>query len=153
MSAVLRPAPSFESMTEADLCPVLEIEESIYAFPWTPGNFHDSLRAGYSCWVYRDGNELIGYAVLMLAAGEAHLLNLSVAAHAQSRGHGRTLLDNVAGVARRHGAKVLFLEVRPSNEVGQRLYAGYGFKQVGVRRSYYPARQGREDALVLSLSL
>ena len=153
MSAVLRPAPRFEPMTEADLRPVLEIEESIYAFPWTPGNFLDSLRAGYSCWVYRDGGELIGYAVLMLAAGEAHLLNLSVAAHAQSRGHGRTLLDNVAGVARRYGAKILFLEVRPSNEVGQRLYAGYGFKQVGVRRSYYPARQGREDALVLSLSL
>ena len=153
MSAVLRPAPRFEPMTEADLRPVLEIEESIYAFPWTPGNFQDSLRAGYSCWVYRDGGELIGYAVLMLAAGEAHLLNLSVAAHAQSRGHGRTLLDSVAGVARRYGAKVLFLEVRPSNEVGQRFYAGYGFRQVGVRRSYYPARQGREDALVLSLSL
>ena len=153
MSAVLRPAPSFEPMTEADLRPVLEIEESIYAFPWTPGNFQDSLRAGYSCWVYRDGGELIGYAVLMLAAGEAHLLNLSVAAYAQRRGHGRTLLSNVAGVARKYGAKVLFLEVRPSNEVGQRLYAGYGFKQVGVRRSYYPARRGREDALVLSLSL
>ena len=153
MSAVLRPAPSFEPMSEADLRPVLEIEESIYAFPWTPGNFQDSLRAGYSCWVYRDGGDLIGYAVVMLAADEAHLLNLSVAAHAQSRGHGRTLLDNVAGVARRYGAKILFLEVRPSNEVGQRLYAGYGFKQVGVRRSYYPARKGREDALVLSLSL
>ena len=153
MSAVLRPAPSFEPMSEADLRPVLEIEESIYAFPWTPGNFQDSLRAGYSCWVYRDGGDLIGYAVVMLAADEAHLLNLSVAAHAQSRGHGRTLLDNVAGVARRYGAKILFLEVRPSNEVGQRLYAGYGFKQVGVRRSYYPARRGREDALVLSLTL
>lgn len=153
MSAVLRPAPSFEPMTEADLRPVLEIEEGIYAFPWTPMNFRDSLRAGYSCWVYRDGGELIGYAVVMLAAGEAHLLNLSVAAHAQSRGHGRTVLDNVAGVARSYGAKILFLEVRPSNEVGQRLYAGYGFKQVGVRRSYYPARQGREDALVLSLAL
>ena len=153
MSAVLRSAPRFEPMTEADLNAVLEIEKSIYAFPWTPANFQDSLRAGYSCWVYRDGSELIGYAVLMLAAGEAHLLNLSVAAHAQSRGHGRTLLDSLAGIARRYGAKVLFLEVRPSNEVGQRLYAGYGFKQVGVRRSYYPARQGREDALVLSLAL
>ena len=153
MSAVLRSAPRFEPMTEADLRPVLEIEESIYAFPWTPGNFQDSLRAGYSCWVYRDGGELIGYAVLMLAAGEAHLLNLSVAAYSQRRGYGRTLLDNVAGVARGYGAKVLFLEVRPSNGVGQRLYAGYGFRQVGVRRSYYPARQGREDALVLSLSL
>lgn len=153
MSAVLRPAPSFEPMNEADLRSVLEIERGIYAFPWTPGNFQDSLRAGYSCWVYRDGDELIGYAVIMLAAGEAHLLNLSVAARAQSRGHGRTLLNNVAGVARKHGARVLFLEVRPSNEAGQRLYTGYGFKQVGVRRSYYPARHGREDALVLSLVL
>jgi ribosomal-protein-alanine N-acetyltransferase len=153
MSAVLRPAPHFERMTEADLPGVLEIERSIYPFPWTPGNFRDSLRAGYSCWVYRDGEDLIGYAVLILASGEAHLLNLSVAAHAQRRGHGRSLLGQVVGVARRHGAKVLFLEVRPSNEVGQRLYAKYGFKQVGVRRNYYPALRGREDALVLSLSL
>jgi len=140
-------------MTEADLRAVLEIEEAIYPFPWTPGNFRDSLRAGYSCWVYRDEEDLIGYAVLVLAAGEAHLLNLSVAARAQSRGHGRSLLSNVVGVAREHGAKILFLEVRPTNEAGQRLYAGYGFRQVGVRRGYYPAHRGREDALVLSLAL
>ncbi len=153
MSAVLRPATRFEPMTEADLRAVLEIEEAIYPFPWTPGNFRDSLRAGYSCWVYRDEEDLIGYAVLVLAAGEAHLLNLSVAARAQSRGHGRSLLSNVVGVAREHGAKILFLEVRPTNEAGQRLYAGYGFRQVGVRRGYYPAHRGREDALVLSLAL
>jgi [ribosomal protein S18]-alanine N-acetyltransferase len=153
MSAVLRPATRFEPMTEADLRAVLEIEEGIYAFPWTHGNFCDSLHAGYSCWAYRDGEGLIGYAVLVLAAGEAHLLNLSVAARAQRRGHGRSLLSSVVGVAREHGAKVLFLEVRPSNEVGQRLYAGYGFKQVGVRRGYYPAQRGREDALVLALDL
>src|SRR6266571_4042437 len=134
MSAVLRPATRFEPMTEADLRAVLEIEEAIYAFPWTPWNFRDSLRAGYSCWVYRDVEGLIGYAVLVLAAGEAHLLNLSVAARA-------------------HRAKVLFLEVRPSNEAGQRLYTGYGFRQVGVRRGYYPAQRGREDALVLALNL
>lgn len=153
MSAVLRSAPNFEPMSEADLRPVLEIEESIYEFPWTLGNFRDSLRAGYGCWVYRDGKQLVGYAVFMLAAGEAHLLNLSVAARAQRRGHGRSLLDKVIGVAREHDAKVLFLEVRTTNEVGQRLYAGYGFKQVGVRRGYYPAHRGREDALVLALEL
>ena len=153
MSAVLRPAASFEPMTEADFRPVLEIERGIYEFPWTLGNFRDSLRAGYSCWAYRCGAELIGYAVFVLAAGEVHLLNLSVAAPAQSRGHGRELLRHVLGVAREHGAKVVFLEVRPSNDAGQRLYAGCGFKQVGVRRGYYPARRGREDALVLSLAL
>jgi len=140
-------------MTEGDLRRVLEIEESIYAFPWTLGNFKDSLRAGYDCWVYHDGGELIAYAVLVLAAEEAHLLNLSVAAHAQSRGHGRELLGNVIGLARERGAKVLFLEVRPSNHAGQRLYAAHGFKQVGVRRDYYPATRGREDALVLSRAL
>jgi ribosomal-protein-alanine N-acetyltransferase len=153
MSAVLRPAPGFEPMSEADLRTVLEIEENLYEFPWTLGNFRDSLRAGYGCWVYRDDRQLIAYAVLMLAAGEAHLLNLSVAAHAQRRGHGRSLLDHVVAIAREHQAKILFLEVRPTNEVGQRLYAGYGFKQIGVRRAYYPAHRGREDALVLALDL
>jgi len=86
MSAVLRPAPSLEPMSEADLRALIEIEEGLYEFPWTLGNFRDSMRAGYGCWAYRDGTKLIGYAVLMLAAGEAHLLNLSVAAHAQRRG-------------------------------------------------------------------
>ena len=151
MSAVLRPAPSFERMTEADLPGVLEIERSIYPFPWTPGNFRDSLRAGYSCWVYRDGEDLIGYAVLMLASGEAHLLNLSIAVLRSAAGTGGSLLGDVVGVARRHGAQILFLEVRPSNTAGQRLYARHGFQQVGVRRNYYPAQRGREDALVLSL--
>src|SRR3989454_1131818 len=152
MSAVLRPAPSLEPMSEADLRAVVEIEEGLYEFPWTLGNFRDSLRAGYGCLAYRDGRQLIGYAVLLLAAGEAHLLNLSVAAHAQRRGHGRSLLEHVVGIAREREAKVLFLEVRPTNEVGRRLYTGYGFKQVGVRRGYYPARRGREDALVLARS-
>jgi ribosomal-protein-alanine N-acetyltransferase len=153
MSAVLRPVPAFEPMRDADLRAVLEIEEDIYEFPWTLGNFRDSLRAGYACRVLREGRHVIGYAVLMLAAGEAHLLNLSVAAHSQRRGHGRGLLQSVVQFARERKAKVLFLEVRPTNEVGQRLYAGYGFKQIGVRRGYYPARKGREDALVLALDL
>src|SRR5947209_1461435 len=153
MSAVLRPVPSLEPMSEADLRDVIEIERGLYEFPWTLGNFRDSLRAGYGCWAYREGRELIGYAVLMLAAGEAHLLNLSVAAHAQRRGHGRSLLAHVVALAHEHEAKVLFLEVRPTNEVGRRLYSGHGFRQVGVRRGYYPARRGREDALVLALDL
>jgi ribosomal-protein-alanine N-acetyltransferase len=153
VSAVLRPSPSFEPMRESDLRAVLEIEEDLYEFPWTHGNFRDSLRAGYTCWVAREGRRVIGYAVLMLAAGEGHLLNLSIAAASQRRGHGRSLLHNVIALAREHKVKVLFLEVRPTNEVGQRLYAACGFRQVGVRRGYYPARKGREDALVLALDL
>lgn len=153
MSAVLKSVPSFEPMREADLRSVLEIEEKLYEFPWTLGNFRDSLRSGYSCWLDRQGPELVGYAVLMLAPEEAHLLNLSIAPNAQKRGHGRRLLGNLVGVAREGGAKVLFLEVRPSNEAGRRLYTACGFKQVGVRRGYYPARRGREDALVFALDL
>jgi len=156
MSAVLKPAPGstarFVPMIEPDLDIVVEVERAIYAFPWTRGNFRDSLRAGYSCWVIRDEAELLGYAVMMLAAGEAHLLNLSVAAHRQQQGHGRALLAHLVGVARDHGARVLFLEVRPSNEAGKRLYAGSGFEQIGVRRGYYPAQGGREDALVFALN-
>jgi len=105
VSAVLRPVPGVEPMREGDLRAVLEIEEGIYEFPWTLGNFRDSLRAGYACLVMREGKNLIGYAVLMLAAGEAHLLNLSIAVHWQRRGHGRGLLDNVVQVVREHKAR------------------------------------------------
>jgi [ribosomal protein S18]-alanine N-acetyltransferase len=153
VSAVLRPSPDFEPMREADLHAVIEIEESLYEFPWTLGNFRDSLRAGYACRVVRDGRRIIGYAVLLLAAGEAHLLNLSIAGSWQRRGHGRKLLDHVVLMARERKARLLFLEVRPTNAVGQRLYEGHGFRQIGVRRGYYPARKGREDALVLALDL
>jgi ribosomal-protein-alanine N-acetyltransferase len=153
MSAVLKPGPRFEPMREEDLPVIVGVEEKIYEFPWTLVNFRDSLRSGYSCWLLREGSAPIGYAVLMLAAGEAHLLNLSIAPQAQGRGHGGRLLGSLIEVAREHGAKILFLEVRPSNGAGQQLYTSYGFTQVGVRRGYYPARHGREDALVLGLDL
>ncbi len=157
MSAVPRPASAaatqFSPMTESDLDAVLRIERAIYDFPWTRGNFRDSLRAGYSCWVARADGELTGYAVMMLAAGEAHLLNLSVATERQGRGHGRALLAHLLATARDHAARVLFLEVRPSNGAAKRLYGGFGFEQIGVRRGYYPAHGGREDALVFSIAL
>jgi ribosomal-protein-alanine N-acetyltransferase len=153
MSALLHPVAMFLPMSEADVTDVLQVEQDIYEFPWTRGNFRDSIRAGYSCRTYRQTNGLIGYSVLMLAAGEAHLLNLSVAAAHQGQGHGRRLLAHVLNVARDYGASQLFLEVRPSNEVARRLYSSSGFRQVGVRRAYYPARSGREDALVFVVGL
>lgn len=138
-------------MCESDLDAVSEIEQHIYAFPWTLGDFRDSLRAGYSCWVCRGGEGLLGYAVLMLAAGEAHLLNLTIDSPFHRRGYGSRLLVHLVGTARDYGAKDLFLEVRPSNAAGLELYARHGFRQIGVRRDYYPAPGGREDALVLAL--
>jgi ribosomal-protein-alanine N-acetyltransferase len=153
VSAVLLPRRRFRPLAEADLDTVLDIERDLYEFPWTAGNFRDSLRAGYSCWACLEDERLIGYAVLMLAAGEGHLLNLSIAADRHRQGHGARLLTHVLQVARDYGARVLFLEVRPSNAPAQQLYAAQGFHQIGVRRGYYPARDGREDAIVLSLPL
>lgn len=151
MSAVFKPVPPrLAPMTEAALGRVLQIENDIYEFPWTHGNFRDSLAAGYSSWLYLDDEQVIGYAVVMLALDEAHLLNLSIARAAQRRGHGLRLLDEISRAAGGHGAKSMLLEVRPSNLAGRALYAAAGFCQQGLRPAYYPARGGREDALVLS---
>jgi ribosomal-protein-alanine N-acetyltransferase len=150
MSAVLRPEPWVEPLGARDLDAVVAIEGTIYEFPWTFGNFRDSLSAGYSCWGYHSADGLVGYAVMMLGANEAHLLNLSIAAPVQRRGYGGRLLEHLLGVARGYQAHVIFLEVRPSNPAARRLYLRHGFAQVGVRKGYYPARHGREDALLLS---
>ena len=153
MSAVPHPLPQFEPMAESDIASVLEIERVIYEFPWTQGNFRDSLLAGYSGWMMRDAGGLVGYAMLMLGAGEAHLLNLSIAEARQRRGHGSRMLRHLIAVARSGGAKLIFLEVRPSNDAGRRLYARHGFREVALRRGYYPAKGGHEDAMMLALDL
>jgi ribosomal-protein-alanine N-acetyltransferase len=153
MSAVLKNLPELGVMSEADLPEVVAIEQAIYTHPWSAGNFADSLRAGYDCRTWRMQGELVGYFILMSGAGEAHLLNLSVSGAHQRHGHGAALLREATRLARSRGAHAVFLEVRPSNLAGQRLYMRFGFRKVGLRRDYYPAAWGREDALVLSLAL
>jgi ribosomal-protein-alanine N-acetyltransferase len=153
MSAVQRPRLFIEAMREDDLDGVMEIENSVYEFPWTAGNFRDSIRSGYHCRLALHHDVLLGYFVVMIAAGEAHLLNLSVAAAMQGRGHGYELLQEVVELARAEQAGSLFLEVRPTNAAARALYARNGFRQIGMRRQYYPAAAGREDALVLSIDL
>jgi ribosomal-protein-alanine N-acetyltransferase len=153
MSAVLKDVPELAPMREQDLDEVMAVESAIYTHPWTRGNFTDSLRAGYECRVLRLGPALLGYLVLMVAAGEAHLLNLSIAAAHQRTGLGSLLLREAAEMARGRDARSLFLEVRPSNRAAQALYTRFGFRKIAVRRGYYPAHSGREDALVLTLPL
>jgi ribosomal-protein-alanine N-acetyltransferase len=154
VSAVLREAPRFEPMREAELPAVLEIENAIYEHPWTRGNFADSLRAGYQCWTYRLDAQLLGYFVLIVAAGEGHLLNLSVAAGNHRRGHGAALLSECIRIARDRGARNVYLEVRPTNRAAQALYSRFGFRHIALRRGYYPASGNqREDALVFALAL
>ena len=140
-------------MIASDLDAVAAIEKAAYPHPWTRGNFSDSLEAGYHCWIVECGGATAGYTVVMIAAGEAHLLNLTVDAPWQGQGVGRELLKFVVKLARDYGAQRIFLEVRPSNAAARALYAAAGFSEIAVRRDYYPAGTGREDAVVLELSL
>jgi len=154
VSAVPAPRPlRMRPMTEADLPRVMEIERAAYEFPWTEGIFRDCLRVGYCCWVLEEAGRLRGYGIMSVGAGEAHLLNLCIAPEAQRRGLGRRLLRHLLALARYHGAATVLLEVRKSNRRALRLYRGMGFREIGLRRGYYPAAQGREDALVLARRL
>jgi len=153
MSARLDNLPEFRPMRAADLDRVMEVEPTLYSHPWTRGNFEDSLTAGYSCWVVECGSALAGYGVLMIGVREAHLLNLSVAMAWQRRGFGRMLLEHFVHVARASDAAQMFLEVRPSNSTARRLYGEFGFREITVRRGYYPSGRGREDAILMGISL
>lgn len=153
MSARLDTLPRYRRMTAPDLAPIVAIEQAIYPHPWTRGNFSDSLTAGYHCWIVECGGDIAGYAVVAIAAEEAHLLNLSVAGPWQRRGVGSELLAFVLKLARDYAAGRILLEVRPSNLAARALYAAAGFAEIGVRRGYYPAGEAREDAIVLQLEL
>jgi len=153
MSAVLDLRPQFAPMCAADLDAVMALEGRIYAFPWTRGNFSDSLESGYSAWLMKEGGSLVGYAVMMQAHDEAQLLNISIAPERRRAGFGSALLLHLLKVARGCGATRMLLEVRPSNGPGLALYHRHGFTRIGERRGYYPAELGREDALVLAKPL
>lgn len=153
MSAVLQPHIEMLPMALYDVDEVLAIEYAVCPFPWGRGNFTDSLASGYSCWVCRVDGEMVGYFVLMMVIDEAHLLTISVAKKRQGMGFGARLLRHAMETALGGGAKRMFLEVRPSNEKAQTLYRHFGFRQIGVRRDYYPAVGGRENALVLAREL
>jgi ribosomal-protein-alanine N-acetyltransferase len=163
MSAVYRidaASPSLTSlrfirMRVDDMAEVQAIENDVYPYPWTRGNFLDSMYSGYECWTLRDeGSALIGYFMLMLAVDESHLLNISVRRDLHGRGIGRMQLDKVVALAKEKGMKSVLLEVRPSNPRALAIYLRYGFVQIGRRKGYYPAAaNGREDAIVMRLPL
>jgi len=153
MSAQLDTLPRYRRMSAADLDAVAAIEQAAYPHPWTRGNFSDSLEAGYHGWVLECGGEIAGYTIVMIAAGEAHLLNLTIGTPWQRRGLGRELLAFMLKLARDYGAKAMLLEVRPSNSAARALYASAGFSEIAVRRDYYPVGGTREDAILLELPL
>ena len=144
----------FAPMTEVDLDWVVENEAELHAFPWTRGNFVDSLHAGYGAWVLRVAAQPVAYGVMLTVVDEAHLLNISVARAAQRAGVGGRLLRQLFDEAHGRGASQFFLEVRPSNEAAIALYHRHRFEAIGRRKGYYPSRDGgREDAIVMRREL
>ncbi|MSP86307.1 MAG: ribosomal-protein-alanine N-acetyltransferase [Methylotenera sp.] len=136
-----------------DLDAIMSIEPYIYPYPWTRGNFSDSLSAGYSAWVLLRNEIIIGYALVMMVLDEAHLLNLSVTKAHQKQGLGRRLLEHMIQIAKSNQATNMFLEVRLSNVSAIALYENMGFNEMAIRRGYYPAKNGREDAVLMGLAL
>ena len=153
MNVVLKPRLEFLPMADVDVDPVFAAEQRIYPFPWTVGNFRDSLAAGYSSWICRHEGQMVGYAVMMVVIDEAHLLNISILPEHQRQGYGSDLLSHLCQVARGHGAKRMLLEVRPSNNSGQALYRRFLFSEIGRRKGYYAAPGGREEAVVMAREL
>jgi ribosomal-protein-alanine N-acetyltransferase len=145
----------FARMQVADLPDVSAIENAVYPFPWTHGNFLDSLNSGYDTWVVRDAAQnLAGYFLMMPAVDEAHLLNITVHADLHGQGIGRAMLDQVVKLSREKGLVSVLLEVRPSNQRALAIYTRYGFQRIGLRKNYYPAEQNsREDAIVMRLPI
>lgn len=163
MSAILQSLPTradtgghrLVRMQVEDLPEVLAIENDVYPHPWTRGNFLDSIRSGYETWTLREeSGALAGYFLLMLAVDEGHLLNISVRRDLHGQGIGRMLLAKVVEIVRARAMQSVLLEVRPSNTRAHAVYERYGFVQIGVRKGYYPAAEGRrEDAIVMRFKL
>lgn len=143
----------FAPMREEDLEQIATSERVIYPFPWSLTNFSDALASGYSCWVMRHEGILIAYGVVMVVLDETHLLNISVLPSSQRQGVGSRLLSFLQEQARQHGAAQMFLEVRVSNGVAHGFYLRRGFSEIGRRKAYYPAENGREDAIVMRCQL
>ncbi|AZZ90473.1 ribosomal-protein-alanine N-acetyltransferase [Hahella sp. KA22] len=148
-----KPDLAFRLMTEADLSLVLHNERGAYSHPWTEGVFKECLAGASECWVALYNNEVVGHAVTSMVIDEAHLLNLCVARALQGNGVGLSFMTFLLERFRAQNMVELFLEVRASNAAAVQLYRKLGFNEIGYRKAYYPASDGREDAIVMSMKL
>ncbi|MCG6936316.1 MAG: ribosomal protein S18-alanine N-acetyltransferase [Proteobacteria bacterium] len=154
MSAVINTGyTGIRTMQQSDLDAVMAIETAIYPFPWTRGIFSDCIRVGYRCHVYQDADEVLAYSVFSVAATEAHILTVCVHPDWRRQGLGRKMMEYMLEQAEQAGAEVILLEVRPSNTAAIQLYRDMQFNEVGIRPDYYPAVDGREDALIMARSM
>lgn len=154
MSAVLdQSGYSIRNMERVDIDAVMRIERAVYPFPWTTQIFNDCIRVGYVCRMLVEKQRIIAYSIMSIGAGEAHILNLCVDPRWQRQGLAQAMLKNLMGFAKEKHVDSVFLEVRPSNDRAISLYEKLGFNHIGTRTDYYPARKGREDAVILALDL
>ncbi len=151
MVAMIRPVTQLRAMRVEDLDTVSAMESASYEFPWSLGIFRDCVKTGHPCWVLCVDDAIVGYGILSMGADEAHVLNICIGPEWRSRGLGRHLLGRLVDIARWNGAQRIFLEVRPSNPLAKLLYESVGFSEIGRRPRYYPASDGREDAIVMVL--
>ncbi|MBP8148765.1 MAG: ribosomal protein S18-alanine N-acetyltransferase [Limnohabitans sp.] len=153
-SQAMRDAVTLAPMTQDDLDAVMAIEQSAYSHPWSRGNFRDSINPLFEAQCLWLDDELLGYFLAMRGFEEMHLLNITVAPARQGQGWGHMMLEALSLWSRQEGAQWLWLEVRQSNQRALQVYQRYGFRQISIRKDYYPAgRQQREHAVVMSLKL
>ena len=153
MTMTLQQTVEIRAMHPSDLDRIILIEREIFLFPWSPGNFADSVKAGYLCQVLVQADTIFGYGIMMMSPEEAHVLTLGIAADWQKKGWGKKLLQHFIQLAKAEHAESIFLDVRESNHGATQLYKQMGFRHIATRKGYYPAMCGREDALVMQLML
>jgi len=141
---------AFRPMELEDVKEVMRLEKSVYDFPWTERIFKDCIRVGYDCWLAEEKNKIIAHAVMSVAAGESHMLNLSVSKKHQGQGIGKQFVRFLLNTAGKKRAEIMMLEVRPSNIQAINCYNSAGFNEIGCRKDYYPAPEGKEDALLFA---
>ena len=141
---------SFRRMDVGDINTVMLVENQVYEYPWTEGIFNDCIRVGYECWLALIENEVIAHAVISVAAGESHILNISIGPKHQNKGIGKQFIEYLVDIARSKRASMIMLEVRPSNVLAINCYNATGFNEIGCRKNYYPTPDGKEDALLFA---
>jgi len=145
-----KPALSFRRMDIGDIDTVMLVEKQVYEYPWTEGIFNDCIRVGYECWLALLEDQIIAHAVISVAAGESHILNISIDPGYQNKGIGKQFIEYLIDIAKSKRASVIMLEVRPSNTLAISCYNAAGFNEIGCRKNYYPAPEGKEDALLFA---
>jgi len=144
---------TFRPMTSDDIDNIMALEISLHPYPWTKGIFNDCIKAGYLCYLSEINDEIMAYSALSYGAGESHILNISVAKAYQGKGFGKQLLQFMMQQAKQKKADMVLLEVRGSNHNAIALYESQGFNEIGLRKGYYPAPNGKEDAIMFAKQL